>query len=81
MIGRWTCDVSECGRQVEYDGTAHGLFGVRRRYKERRWVIFTRSVLDKLYSFNITARSTCTAATRHLSSDLLYSSFRRRDVA
>jgi len=80
MIGRWTCDVSECGRQVEYDGTAHELFGVRRRDKERLWVIFTPSVLDKLYSFIITARSTCTAATRHLSSDLLSSSFKRRDV-
>ena len=43
-------------------------------------MIFTRAVLDKLYSFIISARSTYTAATRHLSSDMLSFSLRRQDV-
>jgi len=65
---------------VEYDGNADGLFGSRRRDKSRRWVVFTRALLDKLFSFIITARTTYTAATRHLSADVQSFCLRRQDV-
>lgn len=77
IVGRWTCD---CERLVEYDGSADALFCLRRRNKSRQWVVFTRAILDKLYSFIISARSTYTAATRHLSADMLSFSLRRQDV-
>ena len=77
LVGRWTCD---CKRLVEYDGNADALFCLRRRDKTKRWVVFTRALLDKLYSFIISARSTYTAATRHLSADVLSFSMRRQDV-
>lgn len=80
IIGRWTCDGPGCGRQVEYDGAADGLFALRRRDKRRRWVVFTRALLDKLYSYIITARTTYTAATRHMSSDVFCFNLRRQDV-
>jgi len=62
---------------VEFDGSASGLFCLRRRDKHRRWRVFTRALLEKLYSFIITARSTYTAATRHLSADVACFSLRR----
>jgi len=65
---------------VEYDGSSDGLFSFRRRDKQRRWLVFTRALLDKLYSYIITARSTYTAATRHLTSDVFSFSLRRQDV-
>jgi len=77
LIGRWTCD---CKRLVKYVGNADALFSLRRRDQTRRWVVFTRALLDKLYSFIISARSTYTAATRHLSADILSFSMRRQDV-
>jgi len=80
LVARWECDGADCGRQVEYDGNFDGLFNLRRRDKKRRWVVFTRALLDKLYSYIITARSTYTAATRHLASDVLSFSLRRQDV-
>jgi len=80
VVGRWECNRPQCKRMVEYDGTADALFSMRRRDKQRRWVLFTRALLDKLYSFIITARSTYTAATRSLSSDVLSFSLRRQDL-
>jgi len=80
VVGRWVCDGVDCSRQVEFDGNLDGLFNLRRRDKQRRWVMFTRALLDKLYSYIITARSTYTAATRHLTSDVLSFALRRQDV-
>jgi len=80
LVGRWECDGADCKRQVEYDGNFDGLFNLRRRDKQRRWVVFTRALLDKLFSYIITARSTYTAATRHLASDVLSFALRRQDV-
>ena len=74
------CDGEDCKRHVEYDGSSDGLFSFRRRDKQRRWLVFTRALLDKLYSYIITARSTYTAATRHLTSDVFSFSLRRQDV-
>lgn len=65
---------------VEYDGTADALFNMRRRNKHRRWLLFTRGLLDKLFSFITTARTTYTAATRHLSADVRCFRLRRQDV-
>lgn len=42
---------------------------------------FTRALLDKLFSFIIAARTTYTAATRHLSGDVQCFRLRRQDVA
>ena len=80
LVGRWACDGAECQRLVEYDGSMDALFNSRRRDKQRRWVVLTRALLDKLYSYIITARSTYTAATRHLTSDVLSFALRRQDV-
>jgi len=80
VVGRWECNGPQCKRMVEYDGSADALFSMRRRDKQRRWVLFTRALLDKLYSFIITSRSTYTAARRHLSSDVLSFSLRRQDL-
>lgn len=44
------------------------------------WVIFTRALLDTLPSFIINARTTYTAATRHLSAKAQFFSLRRQDV-
>jgi len=77
LIGHWTCD---CKRRVEYDGSHDALFCVRRRDKTRRWVLLTRALPDKLNSFIISASSTYTAATRHLSVDMLSFSIWRQDV-
>jgi len=79
-IGRWTCDAPKCKREVEYDGNADGLFSMRRRNKNREWLVYTRGVLDKLISFIIAGRTTYTAATRHLSADVLSFCLRRQDV-
>jgi len=65
---------------VEYDGSGDGLFAFRRRDKKRRWLVFTRALLDKLFSYIITARTTYTAATRHMSSDVQSFALRRQDV-
>jgi len=66
---------------VEYDGRADALFSFRRRNIKKQWVIFTRALLDKMFSFTITARTTYTAATRHLSGDVACFTLRRQDVA
>jgi len=72
--------MGSCKRVVEYDGTADGLFSMQRRNKNGRWLLFTRGMIDKLLSFIISGRTTYTAATRHLSSDVLSFSLRRQDV-
>lgn len=79
-IGRWKCTAKECQRVVEFDGSLCGLFSWRRRNKKKQWLVFTRGLLDKLYSFIINARTTYTAATRHLSADLACFDIRRQDV-
>lgn len=79
-MGRWVCDEVTCKRVVEYDGNADGLFSLRRRNKGRLWLLFTRGVVDKLISFIIAGRTTYTAATRHLSSDMHSFKLRRQDV-
>jgi len=56
LVGRWECDGVDCKRQVEYYGNFDGLFKLRRRDKQRRWVVFTRAPLDELFSYIITAR-------------------------
>jgi len=53
---------------------------MRRRDKKGRLAVFTRALLDKLYSFIITARTTYTDDTRYLSSDMLSFALRRQDV-
>ena len=80
IVGRWVCSVQKCRRMVEYDGNADGLFNFRRQNKKRQWLIFTRGIVDKLVSFTIAARSTYTAATRHLAADVRSFSLRRQDV-
>lgn len=80
VVERWKCDAPTCKRMVEYDGSADALFNLRRRNKHRRWLLFTRALLDKFFSFIITARTTYTAASRHLSSDALSFNLRRQDV-
>lgn len=67
-------------RSVEFDGSEDALFNLRRRNKARRWMLFTRGLLDKLFSFVINGRTTYTAATRHLSADVLCFDLRRQDV-
>lgn len=79
-VGRWRCDVPTCKRMVEYDGSAEALFNMRRRNVHRRWLLFTRGLLDQLFSFIITSRSTYTAATRHLSANVRCFNLRRQDV-
>lgn len=80
VIGLWQCDAPSCKRRVECDGSADAVFSLRRRNKRLHWLLFTRALLDKLYSFINTARTTYTAATRHLSSDVLCFNLRRQDV-
>jgi len=53
---------------------------MRRRNKDRRWLLYTSGLLDKLVSFIISGRTTYTAATRHLSADVLSFALRRQDV-
>eukprot|EP00170_Pyropia_yezoensis_P005272 contig_21450_g5286 len=80
VVGRWMCDRDECGKSVEDDGARDALFNLRRRNRQRHWVIFTHALLDVLLSFIINARTTYTAATRHLSANVHCFSFRRQDV-
>lgn len=80
LIGHWTCDSIACGRRVEYDGRSDGLFSFRRRNWAKKWLLFTRGVIDKLQSFTISARTTYTAATRHLVADVASFTLRRQDV-
>ena len=80
MVGRWTCSKGECKRIVEYDGSDDGLFSMQRRNRAGRWLLFTRGLIDKLLSFIISGRTTYTAATRHLSADVLSFTLRRQDV-
>lgn len=80
IVGHWKCDETSCRRTVEYDGSAEALFSFRRRNKRRRWMLFTRALMDNLFSFIISARSTYTAATRHLSASILCFNLRRQDV-
>ena len=56
------------------------MFSLRRRNKDKRWLLFTRGLLDKLVSFIIAGRTTYTAATRHLSADVRSFCLRRQDV-
>lgn len=79
-MGRWEWDGANFKSQVEYEGSMDALFNLRRRDKQRRWVVFTRALLDNLFWYIITARSTYTAATRHLTSDVLSFVLRRQDV-
>jgi len=79
-LGRWKCDAESCGLVVEYDGHSDGIFSMRRRNKDRLWLLFTRGLLDKLVSFIIAGRTTYTAATRHLSADVQAFTLRRQDV-
>lgn len=65
---------------VEYDGNADALFSLRRKNKKGQWLVFTRGIIEKLVSFLVSARSTYTAATRHLSSDVRSFRLRRQDV-
>lgn len=65
---------------VEFDGGLCGLFSWRRRNKKKQWLVFTRGLLDKLYSFIVNARTTYTAATRHLAAELACFNIRRQDV-
>jgi len=53
---------------------------MRRRNKDKQWLIFTRGILDKLMSFVVAARSTYTAATRHLVADVAALNIRRQDM-
>lgn len=53
---------------------------MRRRNKSRKWLLFTRGLMDKLFSFIITARTTYTAATHHLSENVLCLDLGRQDV-
>jgi len=80
LVGRWVCDTGACKRVVEYDGTADALFSMQRRNKNGRWLLFTRGLIDKLLSFIISGRTTYTAATRHLSADVMSFALRRQDV-
>lgn len=80
VVGRWMCDRDECGKSVEYDGARDALFNLRRRNRQRHWAIFTHALLDVLFSFIINARTTYTAATRHLSANVHCFSFRRQHV-
>jgi len=79
-VASWTCTGPTCGRTVEFDGSGEALFNMRRRNRRRQWLIFTRGVIDKLVSFIITARTTYTAATRHLCADVTAFGLRRQDV-
>jgi len=79
-IGRWTCDKDSCKRVVEFDGSCQGLFSWRRRNKMKQWLVFTRAIIDKIISFIITARTTYTAATRHLAADVACFALRRQDT-
>lgn len=81
FAGRWKCDAAGCPRTVEYDGSSDSLFCVQRRNHARQGLVFTRALLDKLFSFIITARTTYTASTRHLSADVRCFNLRRQDVA
>jgi len=65
---------------VEYDGGDDGLFTYRRRNRKKLWIVFTRGLVDKLLSFVVFARSTYTAATRHLAADVQSFRLRRQDV-
>lgn len=64
----------------EFDGAHDGLFNLRRRNKDRHWVVFTRTLLDKLFSFIINRRTTHTAATRYLSANIKCFTIRRQGV-
>jgi len=79
-VGRWTCDKDDCKRVVEFDGNTCSLFSWRRRNKKKQWLVFTRGLLDKIFSFIISARTTYTAATRHLAADVACFELRRQDV-
>lgn len=80
LVGHWSCDAAGCGRRVEYNGRSDGIFSFRRRNRAKRWLLFTRGVIDKLQSFTISARTTYTAATRHLVADVASFNLRRQDV-
>lgn len=80
VVGRWRCDAVGCKRMVEYDGASDALFNFIRKNKNRRWLLFNRDLLDKLFSFIITARSTYTAATRDLTANVRSFNLRRQDV-
>lgn len=64
----------------EFDGAQDGPFNLRRRNEDRHWVVFTRTLLDKLFSFIINGRTTYTAATQYLSASIKCLTIRRQDV-
>jgi len=79
-VGRWECDAPACMHRVEYDGNADAVFAMRRRNRHRQWLLYTRGIVDKIISFIIPGRTTYTAATRHIASDVLSFQLRRQDV-
>jgi len=80
MVGGWTCSTGECKHIIEYDGSDDGLFSMQRRNRAGRWLLSTRGLIDKLLSFIISGRTNYTAATRHLSADVLSFTLRRQSV-
>lgn len=80
LLCHWQCQADKCKKVVEYDGSRDGIFSFRRRNTAKKWLLFTRGLVDKIVSFVISARSTYTAATSHLSSDVQSFSLRRKDV-
>jgi len=80
MVGGWTCSTGECKHIIEYDGSDDGLFSMQRRNRAGRWLLSTRGLIDKLLSFIISGRTNYTAATRHLSADVLSFTLRRQGV-
>lgn len=79
-MGRWKCDSAVCLRTVEYDGSSESLFCVPRRNNARQWLVFTRALIEKLFSFIIAAGTTYAASARHLSADVRFFNMRRQDV-
>jgi len=80
LVCHWQCQADKCKKVVEYDGSRDGIFSFRRRNTDKKWLLFTRGLVEKIVSFVISARSTYTASTRHLSSDVQSFSLRRKDV-
>lgn len=80
LVGQWQCQAETCKKIVEYDGSGDAIFSFQRRNKAKQWLLFTRAFVDKIVSFVIAARSTYTAATRHLSMDIQSFPLRRQDL-
>ena len=79
-VGRWVRDAPTCGQVFEYDSYADSIFSFQRRNRQRQWLLYTRGIIEKILCFIINGRTMYTAATRHLSADVLSFSLRRQDV-